>query len=108
MENLYKVCKLADLKEGKGLRVYINEDPVAVFLIGDRIYAIDNICPHQHSPVLHDGFLEGEYVICPAHGWSFSLKTGKQPDGKAGVRTHPVQVKEGNIYIEYLPKKVLW
>lgn len=108
MDNYYKVCKKADLAEGKGKRFYINEEPIALFIIEDEIFAIDNICPHQHSSLLHDGFIEKEFVVCPAHGWAFSLKTGLQPDGRAGVRTHPVMQIDGDIYVEYTPKKVLW
>lgn len=99
---------MQDLKEGSGKRIYIDEHPVAVFLVNGKIYVTDNICPHQHSNILHEGFLEQGYVVCPSHGWAFSLETGNQPDGRRGITSYPVLVSGGVVYTKFTSKKFAW
>lgn len=40
-----------------------------------KIFAIDNICPHQGAS-LALGELKGDDIICPLHQWKFNFKTG--------------------------------
>jgi len=70
-----KVLDLADLPPGKGVPVTVNGRDVAVFRRGEEILAIDNECPHQGGN-LCDGWVEGEIVICPLHGWEFDMRSG--------------------------------
>jgi len=107
MEDGYKLlCKLSELKENHGKR-FILDNPdrsgqmveVAVFKIDGAVFAIGNVCPHQHTALLHDGFVENGCVVCPAHGWMFDIRTGKQPSGSRGVNSYPVIVEDGEVYI---------
>lgn len=107
-EGYTKLCMTQELREGKGKRIYIEEHPLAVFLVNGCVFVTDNICPHQQSNILHEGFLEQGQVICPAHGWSFSLETGNQPDGRRGITSYPVIVREGVVYIKFTPKRFSW
>ncbi|MCK6615832.1 MAG: Rieske 2Fe-2S domain-containing protein [Ignavibacteriaceae bacterium] len=107
-EGYIKICLLSELQEGRGKRIYMDEHPLAVFLVKGRVYVTDNICPHQHSNILHEGFLEQGFVVCPSHGWSFSLETGMQPDGRRGITSYPVHVSHGVIYAKFIPKKYSW
>ena len=50
---------------------------IAVFKIDSKVFALSNICPHQHTALIYDGFVEDGCVVCPAHGWKFNLRTGK-------------------------------
>jgi nitrite reductase/ring-hydroxylating ferredoxin subunit len=65
-----------DLKPGAVRLLSIDGTEVALFRVGDRYFAVDNHCPHQHFSKLHEGFLEGTILTCPMHGWSFDLLTG--------------------------------
>jgi nitrite reductase/ring-hydroxylating ferredoxin subunit len=42
---------------------------------GSEIFAIGNECPHQGGN-LCDGWIEGDIVTCPLHGWEFDLRSG--------------------------------
>ncbi|HWK14664.1 MAG TPA: nitrite reductase small subunit NirD [Rhizobiaceae bacterium] len=65
----------------------------------DRIYAIDDHCPHKGGP-LTQGIVHGAAVTCPLHNWVFSLETGKALGADEGtVRTIPVRVTDGRISI---------
>lgn len=76
--------------------------PIAVFLTEEgEVYAIDDTCTHQDAS-LAAGWLEDCRVECPLHESTFSLITGEvdQPPAKKGVRTHQVQVTDGEVFVE--------
>lgn len=103
-----KVCLLSELQPGKGSRFIVNDEEVALFNIGGKVYALDNVCPHQHSPIIYNGYEDDNFIACPAHGWRFSLETGKKPDGTRGLTTYPVMIIEGTVYCKVIPKKFNW
>ena len=73
---------------------------VALFRTGDdRVFAIDDRCPHKGGP-LSQGIVHGASVTCPLHNWVISLETGKAQGADEGcVRTIPLKVEGGQIYI---------
>ena len=107
-ESYTKLCKFDELNEGNGRRFIVNETEVAVFKIENKIYALSNVCPHQHTTLIYDGFLEDEFVVCPAHGWKFNLKTGKQPGGERGLDSFPVMIVEDEVYVKVFKKELKW
>lgn len=114
-EKFFKVCKLSDLREMEGKRFIVpssddsgDEVEIALFKVDDVVYALNNICPHQHSALIYDGFIENNCVICPAHGWMFDLKTGKQPTGVRGLDVYPVKVENDEVYVAAFSKKYNW
>lgn len=76
MSEWVRVTSLAALREEKQQIVDVADKAVALFYVADRVYAIDNVCPHAGFP-LGDGDLDGEWVICPGHSFYYSLKTGE-------------------------------
>jgi nitrite reductase/ring-hydroxylating ferredoxin subunit len=107
-EGFRKLCRFDELKEGEGRRFIVNETEVAVFKIRNKIYALSNVCPHQHTALIYDGFLEDEFVVCPAHGWKFNLNTGKQPKGERGLDSFPVMIIEDEVYVKVYKKELNW
>ena len=107
-EGYTKLCKFDELNEGNGRRFIVNETEVAVFKIENKIYALSNVCPHQHTTLIYDGFLEDEFVVCPAHGWKFNLKTGKQPGGERGLDSFPVMIVGNEVYVKVFKKEMKW
>ena len=76
------ICKLDELKDKVGRRFILDEVEIALFKINSEIFAVSNICPHQQTHLIYDGFIEDEFVVCPAHGWRFNLRTSKKDTGK--------------------------
>lgn len=103
-----KICRSDEIKEKEGQRYYVNNVEIAVFKVNGEIFALNNICPHQHSALIYDGFIEQGYIVCPAHGWMFDLKTGKLPSGGKGLESYPVMIVDGNIYVKVKEKKFNW
>lgn len=109
MEDGYtKVCTVSELRENHGKRFLINDVDVAVFKIGREIYVLSNVCPHQHTSVIYDGFIEEGCVICPAHGWMFNLRTGKQPTGAKGLDSYPVKIIDDEVFALIKVKELKW
>jgi nitrite reductase/ring-hydroxylating ferredoxin subunit len=64
-----------EIKEGAAKLVRINNEEIAVFKHQGQLCAMQNGCPHQGGQ-LSMGWLEGDEVVCPLHGYKFDLKTG--------------------------------
>ncbi len=107
-EEFQNVCSLNQLKDREGLRFIVNDVDIAVFKVDDEIYALSNICPHQHTALIYDGFIENEYVTCPVHGWMFNLKTGKTPTGTSGLDNYDVKIIDDQVYIKVIKKRINW
>ncbi|XP_045607781.1 uncharacterized protein [Procambarus clarkii] len=87
-----------------GCLVKVNEQEVALFRLGDIVYAISEHCPHSGGP-LHIGDIEALpdrslCVRCPYHGWKFNLVTGKCHHPKTrqdlSAMVYPVKVNPQN------------
>ena len=97
---MIRVCALADLPEGESTRV-VAHVPVAVFNADGELFAIDDTCTHQDAS-LSEGWLEDCMIECPLHAASFDLRTGRPtgPPAKRPVRTYPVLVQDGVVYVD--------
>jgi len=106
----YRVCRLSDVRAGRGWPVRVDGRSLAVFQTADGVFAVDNVCIHNAYP-LDDGVVENGCVVCPWHGWIFELSTGSQvlhsftEDGlplwyRPGLRTYPVRVVAGDVIVE--------
>lgn len=109
MEDGYsRVCKVSELSEKIGRRFIINDVDVAVFKVSGEIFVLNNTCPHQHTTIIYDGFIEDGCVVCPAHGWMFNLKTGKQPTGARGLDSYPVKIINDEVFALVKAKELKW
>lgn len=107
-DGYFEVCNYDNLKELKGEKFTINDVEIAIFKINGEVFAINNICPHQHASILHNGFIEEGCVICPAHGWEFSLTEGKSADGRKLLEVYSVLIIDNIVYVKVTKKKFLW
>ncbi len=108
LDGFHRVCSVNDLEERKGKRFILSDTEIAIFLVNKKIYALSNICPHQHSALIYDGFLEDEFVVCPAHGWKFNLKTGNTPHGGRGLQTYETKLVGNDVFVKIGEKKFSW
>ena len=100
------VADSADIPLREGRRVRFRDFDVALFNVGDAFMAVDNRCPHKQGP-LADGIVAGKAVFCPLHSWKISLESGCALNGGSGaVRTYPVNVVDGKVYVAFTPHPV--
>ena len=95
-----RVARLSEIAEGRSVRVKLGDDEIALWRVRGRLYAIGNVCSHQHFSELHRGILSGLTVACPMHGWTYSLETGIALSGSGRVGTYAVKVEGDDVYIE--------
>jgi nitrite reductase/ring-hydroxylating ferredoxin subunit len=94
------VGRLSSLGEKRSMRIALGDEEIALWRVGGVVYAIDNVCAHQHIPALHQGTLNGLTVACPMHGWTYSLETGLSLAGNGRVRTFRVKIERDDIFVE--------
>ncbi len=94
------VARFEDL-QGKGcITVHPNGKTLALFLYGDRVYALDNRCPHMGFP-LDRGSVEDGILSCHWHHARFDLASGGAFDLWADdIDSFPVDVRDGEIYVD--------
>lgn len=90
----------ADLWDGAGTSVLVNGRDIAIFRIGDAVFATDNLCTHGHAR-LCDGFIDGFEIECPLHQGRFDLRSGAPTCAPAvdPVKTYPVRIDGGRVYL---------
>ena len=100
---MVSVAKLDELQEGKGKEVSAGGTSIALFKVNGKVYAIAQECAHQGGP-LADGDLEGTVVMCPWHGMTYDITTGKAApdawDKKLSVKSFLVKVEGNDVKVE--------
>lgn len=96
----HRVGPLAQLPDGHGWLVELEGREIALYRRGDRVFALDNVCPHRGA-ALAFGEVRGDVVHCPLHAWPFHLETGACPEFPGvAVATHRVHVEGGDVVVE--------
>jgi nitrite reductase (NADH) small subunit/3-phenylpropionate/trans-cinnamate dioxygenase ferredoxin subunit len=100
MPEFKTVGRVGELPEGQGKAVEVGNKLVAVFCVGGRYCAIDDVCPHMGAS-LSEGSVEDGIVTCPWHGWRFRLADGAWADNpRIKIGSYAVQVVDGEIQVE--------
>jgi nitrite reductase/ring-hydroxylating ferredoxin subunit len=101
MPDRHTVAPLADLPPGTGKAFTVAGRELALFNASGRVFAIDNICPHNGAP-LAEGSVEGTTVTCPWHAAEFDLVSGKvlTPPATEDVRSYRVFLRDQHIEVE--------
>jgi nitrite reductase/ring-hydroxylating ferredoxin subunit len=105
-----KLCAMSALKEGVGASFEVDLHNIAVFLVEGMVYAVSNVCPHQHIPLISEGNLENHVVTCPMHGWQYDIKTGKGVHGAGSIKSYETCIEDATLYvkIEEAQNQDLW
>jgi len=105
--NYVKIADINEIPIGSKKKIETAMGTILVVNIRGDFYALDNKCPHMGGS-LGDGTLEGNHIICPKHGATFDVTTGKNVQGakiafiKANVkdaRSYPLKVEGNEILI---------
>ena len=89
-----------DLWDGAGTAVLVQGRDIAIFRIGDAVFATDNLCTHGQAR-LCDGFVEGFEIECPLHQGRFDLRSGAATCAPAveAVKTYPVRIEGDRVHL---------
>lgn len=99
MAEYVRVASVNELPTDTGYVVEVGGQEIALFKVGEEVYAIENECPHREGP-LGEGELEEDIVTCPFHAWQVNVRTGEvvfNPNIRA--RTFPCKVEGGEVFV---------
>lgn len=101
--NWVDALSAADLPEDDVMGVAVAGRDIALYTVGDAVYATDNLCTHGHAR-LCDGFLDGHEIECPLHQGKFDVRDGRPTCAPitAAVRSYPVRVEGGRVFLQIL------
>jgi len=74
---------------------------LALYTVGEAVYATDNVCTHGHAR-LCDGFLDGHEIECPLHQGKFDIRDGSplcEPAAEP-LRSYPVKIEGSRVFIQ--------
>jgi nitrite reductase/ring-hydroxylating ferredoxin subunit len=97
------VAEMKELARRKRKQVDVGGCPIALFLVDDEVFAVDDTCIHQERSLSKGTLLHGQ-VICPGHQWKFDPRTGEPEDQDGCLATYAVEVTEdGGILVDPAP-----
>ncbi|MGA8030408.1 MAG: Rieske 2Fe-2S domain-containing protein [Bryobacteraceae bacterium] len=97
---LVKVKALSELPPGAVAEVDVGGATYAICNVDGDVHCVEGTCPHAGGP-LGEGNLDGNYLVCPWHGWEYDCRTGLNNfDEDVRIQTYPTVVQDGNILID--------
>lgn len=96
-----KVGNLESMIDKAIKKVIVEDYPILLVRISDRIYAVSATCTHMGCS-LEGGEIRGLEIICPCHGARFNLENGEsvRPEiTKAPLQTFQVEILDGEVYL---------
>ena len=100
-----KVCSLDEIVPDTGVCALVGGEQVAVFRIGEQVFAVGNHDPFSGANVLSRGIvgdLNGELVVAsPVYKQHFSLLTGRCiEDETVSVPVYRASVQGGEVFVD--------
>ena len=99
--NWVDALSAGDLPTDDVISVVVGGRDIAIYTVGDAVYATDNICTHGQAR-LCDGFLDGHEIECPLHQGKFDVRNGQptcDPVTEA-VRSYPVRIDGQRVFLQ--------
>jgi NAD(P)H-dependent nitrite reductase small subunit len=94
-----RVASVAELpSEGLGHAVKAEGLDIALFRWNERVYAIEDLCPHLGFP-LSEGIMQTGEVICSWHGWHVRLEDGSCRRERERAKVWECEVREGEVFV---------
>lgn len=96
----YRIGASDEVRARAPFSITLANERIAIFLYEGELSAISDVCNHKAGP-LAEGRLNGEYVVCPWHGWVYSIKTGLGEPGYEGdaVPRYDLEERDGDVYV---------
>jgi nitrite reductase (NADH) large subunit len=106
------VCALDDILDGGGACALLDGEQVALFRVGEEIFALENQDPFSSANVMSRGLvgdLQGQLVVAsPVYKQHFNLRTGRcLEDESVALRTWNCGLLDGRIWVEPQPRRII-
>ena len=102
--NWTKICTLSQILPNMGVAALVDGKQVAIFRVGEKLYAVSNYDPFTKANVLSRGIVgsKGERltIASPLLKHKFYLETGEYlEDPSVKLPTYSVKVEAGEVYL---------
>jgi nitrite reductase/ring-hydroxylating ferredoxin subunit len=94
-----RAAAVDDIKDGGARSFAYLDKRIALFRTPGGVFASDNRCPHQGYALVRGDVKDG-VLTCAWHNWKFELATGSCRFGGENIRTYPVQIRDGQVFID--------
>ena len=95
-----RAAPLDALKDQGRLVFRSNGRQIALFDTPHGVLACNNRCPHEGYPLREGSLDNGCILTCNWHNWKFDLQSGRNLYGGEGLRTYPVEIRGGEVWID--------
>lgn len=99
MSSWVRAAAVDDIKDGGARSFAYLDKRIALFRTPGGVFASDNRCPHQGYALVRGDVKDG-VLTCAWHNWKFELATGSCRFGGENIRTYPVQIRDGQVFID--------
>ncbi|MGN6171695.1 MAG: Rieske (2Fe-2S) protein [Streptosporangiaceae bacterium] len=99
MSSWVRAAAVNDIRDGGAKPFAYLDKRIALFRTPSGVFASDNRCPHQGYALVRGDVKDG-VLTCAWHNWKFELGTGICRYGGENIRTYPVQVRDGQVFID--------
>lgn len=93
-----EVATVKEMTRHKKKYVTVEGQPVALFFVNERAYALHDTCMHKERQLSKGTVLHGR-VICPGHQWAFDLETGWVELEERCQPTYETKIDNDVIYV---------
>ncbi|MBW4621101.1 MAG: Rieske (2Fe-2S) protein [Cyanosarcina radialis HA8281-LM2] len=102
-EQYVRAAKLEDVRKTGRLVVAIAGHTLLLISVDNKVYAVDNRCPHMGFP-LHKGTVKDCILTCDWHYARFDLTSGGTFDSWADdLPAFPVQIRDDEVWVDIAP-----
>ena len=95
----HRLGAVAAIPMGEGRAFAIGDIQVAVFRLRDGLRATQALCPHAGGP-LADAQADPAKIVCPLHGYAYSVHDGTCLNGPYTIRMYPAREEAGDIIVD--------
>ena len=100
LDNWQFAIPVAEVPVNQAKMLRIAGKQIAFFNTGNGVKACDNRCPHEGFPLSEGSLSQQCTLTCNWHNWKFDLETGENLYGGDRLRTYPVQIRAGDIWVD--------
>jgi len=100
MPNFIKLTTQSELPAADEAKEFpCGDKTICIANVNGTFTAMDNVCLHQGGP-LGEGTIENGKVVCPWHGYEFSIRSGfHQGNSRVRLRKAELTIRDGEIYV---------
>jgi nitrite reductase/ring-hydroxylating ferredoxin subunit len=95
------VLQTAELGPGQIREVEVRGKTLIVANVGQTYFALAAHCPYDGTNLAREGYLDGDYLICPVDERAFDLSTGEstRPGDLRTLERYAIRVEENEVKV---------